>query len=69
MKKRWNLRVYNTITALEELQLLILEYENKILHGCSGCKYSQNCSMCLVSANCVDGEFFVPDGYCNSVKK
>ena len=69
MKTRWNLRNTDPKVALYELRKLIAVYENKVLHGCSGCSYSRNCSMCVVSAEVVDGEFYVPKGYCESICK
>lgn len=69
MKTRWDLKRVEPTVALNELRALIAKYEKKVLHGCKGCVYSQNCNMCIVSADCIDDEFFVPKGYCNSVQK
>ena len=69
MKKRWNLREVKPDVALNELRELIKKYENTVIHGCHGCIYSKNCSMCLVNAEMIDGELYVPKGYCESVQK
>jgi len=69
MKTRWNLRTVNAATALNELRGVIKKYEDATLHGCNGCIYSRNCSMCLVSAENIDGELYVPKGYCDSIRK
>jgi len=69
MKKRWNLREVKPDFALSELRKLISKYEKAVIHGCNGCIYSKNCSMCLVNAEMIDGELFVPEGYCESIRK
>ena len=69
MKIRWNLRETKPDVALDELRKLIAKYENAVIHGCNGCIYSKNCSMCLVSAEMIDGKLYVPDGYCESIRK
>lgn len=69
MKTRWDLRVVDVAAALGELRGVIKRYEDATLHGCNGCIYSRNCSMCLVSAEKIDGELYVPKGYCDSIRK
>lgn len=69
MKRRWNLREVKPDAALDGLRKLIAKYENAIIHGCNGCIYSRNCTMCLVNAEMVDGELFVPEGYCERVRE
>lgn len=69
MKRRWNLREVKPDFALSELRKLITKYENAIIHGCNGCIYSKNCSMCLVNAEMIDGELYVPKGYCDRIRE
>lgn len=69
MKKRWDLRAVSADIALKQLRELITAYEKKVLHGCNGCVYSRNCSMCIVNAELIDDEYYVPDGYCESIRK
>ena len=51
------------------LYLQFVKYEHAILHGCNGCVYSQRCTMCYVNAEIIDGELYVPNGYCDSLKE
>ena len=69
MKKRWNLREVKPDVALNELRQLITKYEHAVLHGCHGCVYSKKCEMCIVNADMIDGELYVPEGYCESIRK
>lgn len=69
MKKRWDLRDTHICTALDELRCLIGKYEHAVLHGCAGCAYSQRCSMCYANAQIIDGELYVPNGYCDELKR
>ena len=69
MKIRWNLREVNIGVALGELRQLIKKYENAHIKGCDGCVYSHRCSMCFVNAEEKDGGLYVPDGFCDSVKR
>lgn len=69
MKSRWNLREVKPNIALSELRKLITKYENAVIHGCNGCIYSKNCSMCIVNAEKIDGELYVPKGYCEEIRK
>lgn len=69
MKTRWDLRNVDIRIALNELRHLIEKYEHAILHGCNGCVYSQRCTMCYVNAEIIDGELYVPNGYCDSLKE
>lgn len=68
MKIRWNLREVDVCIALKELRQLINKYENEYIKGCDGCAYSHKCSMCFVNAEIKNGELYVPDGFCESIK-
>lgn len=67
MKKRWNLRNVKIETALGELRELIKKYESKVLNGCAGCNKYKSCEMCYANATIIDGELYVPKGYCDKL--
>ena len=68
MKTRWDLRRTDIHVAIKELRQLIMDYKDKTIKGCDGCVYSHKCSMCFVNSIEKDGELYVPDGYCDSIK-
>jgi len=69
MKNRWDLRVVDADIALNKIQQMVEKYEDAKLHGCNGCIYSKKCGMCLAIAAVKHEELFVPNGYCEEIKK
>lgn len=69
MKIRWDLRKVTVAMALSELRELIKKYESVTLNGCNGCVYSKRCDMCYANAEIINGELYVPLGYCDKLRK
>lgn len=67
MKKRWSLDNIAAKEAIHELASFIQKYKDKPMHGCSGCNYARQCGMCFAHAKIVNGELYVPKGYCASI--
>lgn len=67
MKKRWDLRKVDIEVAIEELRMLIKEYESVVIQGCAGCDRVKACEMCYANAELIDKCLYVPKGYCEKI--
>lgn len=69
MKTRWDLRTVDINDAVDSLRKLIRKYEDCEIRGCSGCVFSKKCSMCYANAEMINGELYVPEGFCGRLEK